>query len=204
MDFIWSPLPISQTDISPKKRHRVQKCTFFFKPELKTGNFSFQNIIWQHAFCTHTRPQRCMPHLLCYFLSLVDTGGDVRTTKRVVGNIVVKRWAKYNVNKTLLQPVDAFLRTSQMKVAVLISKTMHYTMPNVCPTKELVQLIASTHKLRFVNQLANMQKSTFTPGQYVCGLSKSSVTHRELVPLFFSESYFFGGQTSFSREVNTG
>lgn len=72
-----------------------------------------------------------------------------------------------------------------MKVAVLISKTMHYTMPNVCPTKELVKLIASTHKLRFVSQLANMQKSTFTPGQYVCGLSKSSVTHLELiVPLF--------------------
>lgn len=53
-------------------------------------------------------------------------------------------------------------------------------MPNVCPTKELVKLIASTYKLRFVNQLANMQKSTFTLGQYVRGLSKFSVTHREL------------------------
>lgn len=57
--------------------------------------------------------------------------------------------------------MGAFLRTSQMEVAVLISKTIHYTMPNVCPTKELVKLIASTYKLRFVNQLAYMQKSTF-------------------------------------------
>lgn len=91
-------------------------------------------------------------------------------------------------------PVDAFVRTSHMKVAVLISKTIRHTMPNACPTKELVKLIASPRKLRFVNQLANMQESTFTPGQYVCGLSKSSVTHRELIvplivkasPLFFS------------------
>lgn len=65
-------------------------------------------------------------------------------------------------------------------MAVLISETTHNTMPNVCPTKELVKLIASTYKLRFVNQLANMQKSTFTLGQYVRGLSKFSVTHREL------------------------
>lgn len=28
MDFILNPLPISQTDSSPKKRHRVQKRTF--------------------------------------------------------------------------------------------------------------------------------------------------------------------------------
>lgn len=81
---------------------------------------------------------------------------------------------RLTLNKTPLQPVDAFVRTSRMKVAVLIAKTMPNTMPNVCPTKELVKLIASTSKLRVVNQLANMQKSTFTPGQYVCGLSKSS------------------------------
>lgn len=88
--------------------------------------------------------------------------------------------------------MDAVVRTFEMKVAVLISKTMHYTMPNVCPTKELVKLIASAHKLRFVNQLANMQKSTFTLGQYVCGLSKSSVTHRQLiVPLFVKASLSF-------------
>lgn len=69
--------------------------------------------------------------------------------------------------------MGAFLRTSQMKVAVLIWKTMRYTMPNVRPTKELVRLIASTHKLRFVIQLANTQKSTFTPEQHVYGLSKN-------------------------------
>lgn len=86
-----------------------------------------------------------------------------------------------------------------MKVAVLIPKTMHYTMPNVRPTKELVKLIASTHKLRFVNQLANMQKSTFTPGQYVCGLSKSSVTHRELVPLLGKATFL--GKRRFAERL---
>lgn len=174
--------------------------THILQPGLKkTLTCRLLNPIWQHAICTHTATT--LHATLAMLLSeLVDTGGDVRTTKGFVVNIVIKRWGKYNVYKTPLQPVDAFVRTSRMKVAVLISKTMHYTMPNVCPTKELLKLIASTHKLRFVNQLANMQKSTFTPGQYVCGLSKSSVTRRELIVPLFAKSFSFG-QTSIQREM---
>lgn len=36
----------------------------------------------------------------------------------------------------------------------------------------------------FVNQLAHRQKSTFTPGQYVCGLSKSSRYAPTTCPFF--------------------
>lgn len=66
---------------------------------------------------------------------------------------------------------------------------MRYTAPNVRPTKELVEIIASPPtKLRFVKQLANTQKSTFTPGQHVCGLSKilRYAPRTYCAPLFFS------------------
>lgn len=87
MDFISSPSAnLPNRHQSPKSD---QKTPRFFK----TGNFSFQNAFWQHF--AHTQQQRCVPHLL--LSELVDTGGAVRTTKRVVVNIVVKGGQTYTV-----------------------------------------------------------------------------------------------------------
>lgn len=99
MDFILNPLPISQTNISPKKRHSVQ-ITHIFKPQHENRSFTLQNTIWQHAFCTHTAT--ALHATLAMLLSeLVDTGGDVRTTKRDCSKHCSKRWRKYNVYKAL-------------------------------------------------------------------------------------------------------
>lgn len=97
MDFISNPLPISQKrQRLPGKRRRVQKRTFY-KPgaeRIKTLTCLLPNAIWQHAFWTHThtytQPKTLHATLAMLLCGLVDTGGDVRTTKRFVVNTVVK------------------------------------------------------------------------------------------------------------------
>lgn len=54
-----------------------------------------------------------------------------------------------------------------------------------------------------LNQLANVKKPTFTAGQYVYGLSKSSVTHRELVSLFVKATFSVKRRFSGRLERNT-
>lgn len=121
MDFILNPLPVSpkRNDSSLTSNIVSKNVHFFEKPGLKSdGNLSFTDYnLATRVFHTHkaTTLHATLAMLLSELMEVM-----LGQLYSVCSKHRCKRWERYM--KTRLEPVDAFVRTFDTKVAALISE----------------------------------------------------------------------------------